>query len=433
MEVSSFMKKTIKLRKLVVLLVVITMLSTIAFGCKSDDTDDENVLTVGVLGPMTGPGAHVGEQFKAVCEMEFEKIDYKVGPYKIKLKYIDDESNPEKATRTYEEAIVKDKIQCGILGWNSEVSLAVMDVVAKYQIPHFYSLSTTKVINEKALSDPDKYKVYVAKWWASPGKTMMGYAEAINLAIENGTWSPNKKVLGVYGVDNDWGRDFGEEAIKVFKDYGWEIVGPEFTPMGETDFYPLLKKFKDNGATLLIGTCADPAAVSSFCKQADELGVPAIRILDGLGWFGDWYQLTGDSANYVLDLIPQLTKPEAKEFRDNFKDRFGYEPGPSNAGLAYDAVCFFIENLQDCYDKYGKLDKETLLKYATEEVQTGKVSFTNGILMDEYVFTDETWPDPEVGVTKYFIPVIQYFEGKGTVIWPEEYKQADIVVPDYAK
>jgi hypothetical protein len=32
-----------------------------------------------------------------------------------------------------------------------------------------------------------------------------------------------------------------------------------------------------------------------------------------------------------------------------------------------------------------------------------------------------------------FIPVIQYFEGKGTVIWPEEYKQADIVVPDYAK
>lgn len=79
------MKKTIKLRKLVVLLVVMTMLSTIAFGCKSDDTDDENVLTVGVLGPMTGPGAHVGEQFKAVCEMEFEKIDYKVGPYKIKL------------------------------------------------------------------------------------------------------------------------------------------------------------------------------------------------------------------------------------------------------------------------------------------------------------------------------------------------------------
>ena len=99
----------------------------------------------------------------------------------------------KKATRTYEEAIVRDKIECGILGWNSEVSLAIMDVAAKYQLPHFYSLSTTKVINEKALTDPDKYSVYVGKWWASPGKTMMGYAEAINEAIEKGVWKVDKK------------------------------------------------------------------------------------------------------------------------------------------------------------------------------------------------------------------------------------------------
>lgn len=432
------MKKTSRSRKIVVLLVVLTMLCTLALGCgsgdgSSGDNDGEQVLTVGVLGPYTGAGAQVGKQFKDVCAMRFEEIDYKVGPYKINLKYIDDESNPEKATRSYEEAIVRDKIDCGLLGWNSEVSLAIMDTAAKYQLPHFYSLSTTKVINKKALSDPEKYSVYVAKWWASPGLTMMGYAETIDGAIENGIWEPDQKKLGVYGVDNDWGRDFAEEAIKTFKEYGWEIIGPEFTPMGDTDFYPLLNKFKSSGATLLIGTCADPAAVSSFCKQADELKVPALRIIDGLGWFGDWYQLTGDSADNVLDLIPQWTKPEAQKFRETFVERYGYEPGPSNAGLAYDAVGFFIENLKDCFDKYGTLDQETLLKYAREEVQTGKVSYTKGILMDEYVFTDETWPDPEVAIDKYFIPVIQYESGEGKIVWPDEYKARDIIIPDYAK
>ena len=79
-------------------MVVVALLCTTAFGCGGSSSEsDDKVLKVGVLGPMTGPGAHVGEQFKAVCEMQFEKIDYKVGPYKIELKYIDDESNPEKS------------------------------------------------------------------------------------------------------------------------------------------------------------------------------------------------------------------------------------------------------------------------------------------------------------------------------------------------
>ena len=38
------------------------------------------------------------------------KVDYKVGDYKIELKWIDSESDAEKGGRAYEQAIVKDKI-----------------------------------------------------------------------------------------------------------------------------------------------------------------------------------------------------------------------------------------------------------------------------------------------------------------------------------
>lgn len=42
-------------------------------------------------------------------------------------------------------------------------------------------------------------------------------------------------------------------------------------------------------------------------------------------------------------------------------------------------------------------------------------------------------PDPITGEGKYIFPVVQYFGGKATVIWPDSQKVADLKIPDYAK
>ena len=68
-------------------------------------------------------------------------------------------------------------------------------------------------------------------------------------------------------------------------------------------------------------------------------------ISDGLGWVGEWYKLTGDASDYVLDQIPQYATPEAKKFRDDFTKRFGFEPGASSAAMCYDTVRYFIKVL----------------------------------------------------------------------------------------
>jgi branched-chain amino acid transport system substrate-binding protein len=101
-------------------------------------------------------------------------------------------------------------------------------------------------------------------------------------------------------------------------------------------------------------------------------------------------------------------------------------PSPSSAGLAYDATNFFIQIARATYEQYGVLDKETLYKFGQEEVQTGQFTYTDGLVMTEYKYTDDTAPDPIVGKGYYTFPVLQYMDGKGQVIWPDEWKVAEL-------
>ena len=152
-------------------------------------------LTVGVMGPFTGPSAKVGDEFRSSVEMALEKIDYQIGDYKIEPVWIDSQSDPAKATSAYAEAVEKKGIQIGILNWHSSVAAAVMDVAAQYKVPHIFGMGAAEIVNEKFASDPEKYSYWAAKGWPVPGKLMLGYVECLNSAIDKGIFKPaNKKV-----------------------------------------------------------------------------------------------------------------------------------------------------------------------------------------------------------------------------------------------
>lgn len=390
------------------------------------------VLKVGLLGPHTGPSARVGEEFKDAVTMAFDAIDWTIGDYKVEVVLIDSESDPEKATRAYEAAVVRDKIDCGLMDWHSTVAVAVMEVAAKYKVPHFFGGAATEVIDEKYRSDPEKYSYWMGKTWPSPVKLSIAYVIAVEDAINKGIWEPEEKAA-LYANDTEWGRSFTKGIGSQLKDAGWEIVAEEFVPIGETDFYPLLTKLRGLDVSLVAGTMSDAAGFCALIKQAREVGLKSLIVADGLGWIGEWYELTGEPSDYVLDQIPQWATGEAKTFRDEFEEKWGILPSPSSGGLAYDMANFFIKLAQETYEEYGELSRETLYKVGQEKLWAGKLTYTDGILMEEYKYTPETIPDPIVGKGYFIFPVIQYFGGEGKVIWPDEWKEADLEVPSHLK
>ncbi len=389
----------------------------------------ERVLKVGVLGPFTGPAARTGDEFRGAVQMAFEAINYKVGSYKVELVWIDSQSDPEKATRAYEEAVVGQGIQVGLLNWHSSVAVAIMEVTAKHKIPHFFGMGATELVNEKFHSDPEKYKYWMAKGWPVPAKLSLAYVNALQGAIQAGTWNPPEKKVALWGEDTDWGRSFGGAIKKQFEDAGWQVVSEDYLAREETQFLPLLARYKNLRVPVLAGTSTFPPFMSAFIKQAEEVGLKSLIIADGLGWVGEWYRLTGPASNFVIDQIPRWTTDAGREFAANCRRRWGITPSPSAAGLSFDFSNFFIKILRATLEDQGELTSKTIYKTGREKLWTGELTYKDGIVMSEYKFTNDSTPDPVVGNRFYVFPVLQYHDGNAAVIWPREWKTGDLEAP----
>jgi branched-chain amino acid transport system substrate-binding protein len=391
---------------------------------------EEKVFTIGVLGPFTGPSARTGEEFRVSSEMALEAIDYTIGDYTLEVVWIDSQSDPEKATRAYEEAVVQDNVEAGVMNWHSSVAVAVMEVTAKHQVPHFFGFGATEVVNEKFDSDLEKYGYWTSKGWPTPVKLTVNYVEALEKAIADGTWSPDSKTVAIYGEDTDWGRSFGEGIAGQLEEVGWEVVDRQYFPIEQTEFYPTLNSFKDQGVALVAGTSTAPPSISAFIKQADEVGLESMIIADGLGWVGEWYDLTGDASNYVIDQIPGFASQAAKDFAVAFEEKSGLQPSPSSGGLSYDGMNFFIKVLQTTYEDFGELTSEAVYQTVQDKVWTGEMTFTaedGAIVMQEYDFSNP--PDPVIGGDFYTFPVLQYMDGDQVYVFPESIAETGLMVP----
>ena len=392
----------------------------------------QKVLKVGVLGPFTGPAAQNGAEFKASVEMALEKINYTVGDYKLEIVWIDSQSDPAKAASAYAEAVERLGIETAMQNWHSSVAVAAMDVAAQYKIPHWFGFGATEVVNEKWRSDPAKYSYWGGKGWPIPAKLALGYVELLENAIAKGTYKPKAKTVAIYGEDSDWGRSLGGALKGFFAEKGWTIVSEDYFPLTQTDFYPLLGKYRRGDVAVLAGTSTAAPTMTAFVKQAGEVGLNSVIIADGLGWMGDWYTMAGPASNGVLDMIPQLTTPESQQWAADIQAKYGFNPSPSAGGLCYDGTNMFIKILNRTLEKYGKLDKVTIHKTFVEEVHTGKLTFgkaDGALIMNEYRYTPESVPDPVVALDGYYFPVIQYTEGVGKIVFPEVWAEAEFAAP----
>ncbi|SDP60451.1 ABC transporter substrate-binding protein [Desulforhopalus singaporensis] len=392
----------------------------------------EKTLKVGIIGPFTGPSAKSGAEFKGAVTMAFEQAGNKVGDYTLEPVWVDSQSDPAKVVSAYAEACERIGIQAGVLNWHSSTAVAAMDVAAQYQVPHMFGFGATEVVNQKWQADPEKYSFWGGKGWPIPGKLMAGYAETIDNAIASGKFKPAKKVIAIACEDTDWGHSAGDSVAAEFEKRGWEIAGKDYFPITQTDFYPMLGKYKKKDVAVIFSTSTAAPVTTAFIKQIREVGMKSLIIIDGLGWSGEWYKMAGAASDGVLDMIPQLTTQAAKDWAVEFEKRFDMKPSPSAGGLSYDGSRFFVKILKRTLEKYGELDKTTIHKVMVEEVNTGKLTYSKAdgaIIMNEYRYNGDTMPDPVVARDGYFFPVIQYKTGKGSIVYPEDWAEAEFMAP----
>ena len=383
-------------------------------------------INIGIGGPFTGTSALTGTEMKNAAAMAFDAINWQVGDYKINPVYVDDQADPAKGTAALEQAIVGQKLVAGILNWNSSVSVAEMELTAKYKIPWFFGMGAAGTVNEKFTGDQEKYGYWTSKGWPDPVKLTTAYVGAINDAIDAGTYTPASKVVAIYGEDTDWGRSFGAGLKNDFTASGWTIKSEDYFPLTQTDFSALMAKYASDDVPVIAGTSTAAASITAFIKAYGESGLTSLVIADGLGWFGDWYEMTGPASDLVLDSVPGFATDKAKQFAADYKAKYGNDPSAAAAGLTYDWTNFFIKLLQETLADQGSLSSETIYKQAQDKLWTGELTYTDGIIMSSYDFDAESIPDPVVGKGHYIFPVTQYSGGEQTVIWPADQASGEL-------
>ncbi|GAB6143347.1 ABC transporter substrate-binding protein [Desulfocicer niacini] len=391
----------------------------------------EKTLTLGVLGPFTGPAATTGQDMKNAATMAFDEIDNKIGDYTVKLVFIDDQSDPSKGANAYAEAIERKGVQAGILNWNTAVTVSCQSVWAKYKVPHFFCMGAGMKGNEKWASFAPEDRYLIMKGWPIPQKMVVAYADCFRDAIESGAWKPEKKIIALWGEDTDWGRGVINGLKTHLINDGWEIFTEEYFSLTQTNFYPFLSKCKNAGVTAMAGSSTGAGSVSAMIKQGEELGLKGLKIADGLGWIGDWYKLTGRASDGVLDLVPQIVTPAQKAWAAKYTEKFNLTPSPASAGMSYDYAHFMIKIAERALEKYGEITSETMTKVGREEVATGKMSygFKDGALFHANYGTDaDNVPDPKIGTKDFYFPMVQYEKGVGQCVFPDSMKVTDLKI-----
>jgi branched-chain amino acid transport system substrate-binding protein len=397
----------------------------------------EGPLKIGSMGPFTGPASRTGDEIKNGVNLALEdakaegdlplKIDGKERD--IEIVFIDSQSSPEKAVKAVTDAIDRQGVQFICNGWHSSVAMAVIDAEVPYKIVHIGHLGESQFISEKINSDPEKYRGWF-KGWPAPPKLAGLYGPPLEHFIQAGAWKPRNMKAAILVEDTDFGRGWGDAIIESLGKAGFDVLPYDVTSLEETEFTPLLTKYKAQQVSLVGMTSTGNVSASNFVKQFHQQQVPALLIAHGLGWFSEWYQLTGEASNYAVAIdSPQVIADFQRDWVKRYNDKFGIEPGIAASGITYDYMRMALKVL----NKAGSLDFDTLVNTIYDMPYKG--------VWNLYKFAKEANENAlapnevEVGpfMKGFFFPMVQLMDGKAQVIWPLEYAAADFQAPPWLK
>ncbi|HLI11233.1 MAG TPA: ABC transporter substrate-binding protein [Alphaproteobacteria bacterium] len=392
-------------------------------------------VAIGVMGPFTGPASRTGDAFKKGVQMALEDarkdkdLPLTIGGQKfdVDIVWVDSQSDPEKAVKAVLDALNRQHVKFLITGWHSSVAMAVMDTEVPFHVVHLGHMGEAQTISEKLLKDPKKYAGWFKGWPAPPIFAGL-YGPPLEYFMKQGLWKPATRKAAVLVEDTDYGRGWGQALTDSLKKAGFTPLPYDVTPLDQTEFAPLLTKYRAEKVSVVAMTSTGSVSASNFVKQYANSHIKALMIGHGLTWFSEWYKLTGTASNYIITAdSPHAIAPWQKDWVKTYKAKYNEEPSLAPSGMPYDytRMAFKIIN------KAGTWDFATLTKTVHETPYKGVWQY--------YKFSDKAGPhalapnEVETGpfMEGFFFPLVQLMNGDYKIIWPTKYADAKFTQPPW--
>ncbi len=322
------------------IILITLLLFSIFFACKKQD-----IITIAIAGPMSGPEAKMGTDFKNAVTLAVEEWNEKGGILGKKIRVIvgDDQSDPKQAVAVANKFVTQGVV--AVIGhFNSSCSIPASDIYNRADIPMITPASTNPQLTERG------YKNVFRICGRDDQQGMVG-AEFIKKKL-------GFKKIAIIHDRTTYGQGLADEVKKGLEGYA-QIVYYGGITKGEQDFKAVLTTIKEKSPELIYFGGIYPEA-GLIVKQARELGIKAV-FMSGDGTIDPKFiEIAGPHAEGTYLTFGQDPEklPTAREFLKKYRARFG-EPGPYSI-YAYDATYVLLKAIQEAGTVDGKRISEKL-------------------------------------------------------------------------
>jgi ABC-type branched-subunit amino acid transport system substrate-binding protein len=297
----------------------------------------EQVVKIGLTGPLTGPQAAIGKDDENGVRMAIERLNAEglvIGGHKTRFELVsqDDAGDPRTGI-TVAQSLVDDNVKVIFGPFNSGVAIPISNLV-------------------------NVAGIVMATVASNPSITQHGYpfvfrisASDTQLGSRMGEFAARKlKVKRIAVIDDRtaYGQGLADEFINAAKANGIEIVDREYTTDKATDFVSILTHVKGAGADGIFygGYYAQAGALR---KQMKRLAMNGYLLGGDAMCNAELAKLGGDAVDtgvYCPQGGPVLEQSqEGRQFKADYKQRFATDPLTYSAAL-YDGMKIVAQAMQ---------------------------------------------------------------------------------------
>lgn len=346
------------MKRFFVFLIAVFFITILFSGCKKK----EDVIKIGIVGPMTGAQAKMGTDFRNGVAIAVEEWNSKGGVLGKKIEIVigDDQADPRQAVAVANK-LVNEGV-AGIIGhFNSSCSIPASDVYNRAGIPMITPASTNPQLTERGY----KGVFRVCGRDDQQGKVAADFIIK-KLKIKRVAIIHDKTTYG-QGLSDEFKKHLGSVAEVVY--YGG-------ITQGDKDFKTVLTSIKEKKPEIIYFGGIYPEA-GLLVKQAREINI-TVPFMSGDGSIDPKFvEIAGASAaegTYLTFSPDPRNIPQAKEFIEKYNAKFG-ELGPYSV-YAYDAINILLTAIKEAGTTDGKavIEKLHSMEFSGS---MGKIKFTD--------------------------------------------------------
>jgi branched-chain amino acid transport system substrate-binding protein len=281
-------------------------------------------ILLGVSGPLTGPNAQYGAQWKDGFDLALADVGDTIGGRTLRYVFEDSQSDPRQAVGIAQKFVSNPAIVMELGDFSSPASMAASPIYQRAKLVQFGFTN----------SHPDFTKGGDYMWSSSLSQSDE-QPKLAELAVKDLGF----KRLGVIHLNTDWGRTSKDLFVKAAEALGATVTAAEGFLPDEKDFRPTLVRLRDSNpdALVILAYYADAALIA---RQTRQQGMKQPMVAVSSVYSPKLVELGGDAVEGIYlqsAYSPADPRPEVQTFIGHFRAKYGRDPDAFNA-YAYDAM-----------------------------------------------------------------------------------------------